>query len=70
MLGYSSGHYRRARPEVLWGVAERALALVASEEVRVRIAGSFSLRDAAAAHDLLESRATLGKLLLAPLEDL
>ena len=66
VIGYSSGGYRRARPEVLREVAEKGLALLASKEVEVLLGERFKLEDASAAHDWVESRRSVGKVLLEP----
>jgi len=66
VFGYSSGHYRKHRPEGVRHAAERALAHVAAGELRVEVTRVFGLDEAAEAHRLLESRASTGKLLLQP----
>jgi len=66
ILGYSSGHYRRHRPEGVRLAAERALAHLAAGELVVDVTGIFPLEAAAEAHRRLESRTTTGKLLLEP----
>ena len=64
VIGYSSGGYRKARPEVLREVAERGLRLLASGEVEILLGERFKLKDAAAAHEFVESRQSVGKVLL------
>ena len=66
LFGYSSGHYRKHRPEAVRHAAERALAHVAAGELRVDVTRVFPFAEAAEAHRLLESRASTGKLLLEP----
>ncbi|MFO7545750.1 MAG: zinc-binding dehydrogenase [Trueperaceae bacterium] len=66
VVGYSSGHYRKHRPEGVRLAAERALAHVAAGELQVEVTRTFPLAAAAEAHRLIESRASTGKLLLAP----
>lgn len=66
VFGYSSGHYRKHRPEGVRRAAERALAHVAAGELRVEVTRLFGLDEAADAHRLLESRTSTGKLLLRP----
>ena len=61
----SLAHYIATREELLRRSGE-LLAAIAAGEIRVRIDRELPLREAAAAHRLLESRATKGKLLLAP----
>lgn len=66
VFGYSSGHYRKHRPEGVRHAAERALAHLAAGELRVEVTRVFPFAEAAEAHRLLESRASTGKLLLQP----
>ena len=66
VFGYSSGHYRKHRPEGVRQAAERALAHVAAGELRVEVSRVFGFAQASEAHRLLESRASTGKLLLEP----
>ncbi|MPY68011.1 zinc-binding dehydrogenase [Deinococcus sp. SDU3-2] len=70
VVGYSSGHLRRTRPAAVGELARQGLELLASGTVRLQIGARFALPDAAAAHDLMESRASQGKVLLALPEDL
>jgi NADPH2:quinone reductase len=64
VIGYSSGSYRKLRPEALRPAADASLQLVADGKVHVVIGARFPLRDAAEAHRLVESRAGHGKVLL------
>ena len=64
VIGYSSGSYRKLRPEALRPAAEASLRLVAENKVHVVIGARFPLREAAEAHRLVESRAGHGKVLL------
>ncbi len=66
VIGYSSGGYRKSRPEVLRGVARKGLELLSSRNVNILIGERFKLEDAAAAHDWVESRRSVGKVLLEP----
>lgn len=66
VVGYSSGHYRKNRPDGVRLAAERALAHVAAGELTVEVTRTFPLAEAAEAHRLIESRASTGKLLLVP----
>jgi NADPH2:quinone reductase len=66
LVGYSTGGYRAARPEALRPGVEGAFALVASGAVSVLIGARYALRDAADAQRHVESRASHGKVLLAP----
>jgi NADPH2:quinone reductase len=64
VIGYSSGSYRKLRPEALRPAAEASLRLVAEGKVHVVVGARFPLREAADAHRLVESRAGHGKVLL------
>jgi NADPH2:quinone reductase len=64
VIGYSSGSYRKLRPNALRPAADASLQLVAEGKVHVLVGARFALRDAADAHRLIESRASRGKVLL------
>jgi NADPH:quinone reductase len=66
VLGYSSGHYRRNRPAALRPAAEAAFKLVSAGKVRIIEGGRFPLKDAARAHELVQSRASSGRVFLTP----
>jgi NADPH2:quinone reductase len=66
VLGYSSGHYRRNRPLALAPAVEGAFKLVAAGKVRILEGGRFALKDAAKAHELVQSRASSGRVFLTP----
>ena len=66
VLGYSSGHYRRNRPGQLQPAVDAAFALVAAGKVRILEGGRFALKDAGQAHQLVESRASTGRVFLGP----
>jgi NADPH2:quinone reductase len=59
------GHYTQDRAELLLR-ADELFAAVARDELRVRIAQTFPLAQARAAHEALEGRRTTGKVLLIP----
>lgn len=59
------GHYIATREEYEWR-ARDLFQWLAAGTLRVRIDKTFALRDAAAAHRHLESRAAMGKILLRP----
>jgi NADPH:quinone reductase len=61
----SLGHYTADRKELLWRAGE-VFSWIAAGKLRLRIDRELPLRDAAEAHRLLESRRTIGKLLLKP----
>lgn len=66
VLGYSSGHYRRNRPLALAPAVEAAFKLVSAGKVRILEGGRFALKDAAKAHELVQSRASSGRVFLTP----
>jgi len=61
----SLAHYIVTRDELLWRAGE-LLTAITSGALRLRIDRELALRDAGEAHRLLESRATVGKVLLVP----
>lgn len=66
LRGYSSGHYRKVRPEALRPVAETVLAHFRSGALRTVIGATLPLGEAAQAHRMMESRASHGKIVLVP----
>jgi len=60
----SLGHYLLNREELLWRAGD-VLQWIDQGKLKLRIGGVYPLSDAAAAHRDLESRRTMGKLLLA-----
>lgn len=64
VIGYSSGHYRRARPQALRSSVEAVLGYLLRGELELQIAARFPLAQAAQAHRLVESGASMGKVLL------
>ena len=66
VVGYSSGHYRRYRPDALRPAAEAVLGMLADGRLRLVVGARFPLAEAARAHELIESRASIGKILLLP----
>ncbi|MCS7067478.1 MAG: quinone oxidoreductase [Meiothermus sp.] len=66
VVGYSSGHYRRSRPELLRPTVEAVFALLRTGKIRLEIGARFKLEEAPRAHVLMESRQSVGKILLYP----
>lgn len=64
VVGYSSGHHRQGRPEVIRQAADRVFGLVAAGQVRVHVGATLPLRDAAQAQTLVEQGQVLGRVLL------
>jgi NADPH2:quinone reductase len=66
VIGYSSGGYRKGRPEGLIPAVQASFTLAAQATVKVMVGARFSLRDAAKAQDFVESRQSVGRVLLVP----
>ncbi len=66
VIGYSSGHYRRSRPEALRPTVEAVFEMLRSGQVSLEIGARFRLEEASQAHALMESRQSMGKILLYP----
>jgi NADPH2:quinone reductase len=66
VVGYSTGHYRRWRPERLQVAAGAVLDLLASGRLGLLVGARFPLEQAEAAQRLLESGSSTGKILLVP----
>jgi NADPH2:quinone reductase len=66
VIGYTSGGYRRRRPEALVPAVQASFAMAAQGLVKVVVGARFPLRDAAKAQDFVESRQSVGKVLLIP----
>lgn len=63
-IGYSTGGYRHARPDVLRPAGEAMLGYLCAKELKMVIGAKFSLREANAALDLVESRKSTGRVVL------
>ncbi|MBT2582656.1 zinc-binding dehydrogenase [Planococcus sp. ISL-109] len=66
VLGYSTGTYRKHRPEFLREAHEAISDLLEQQQLTVAITGRYPLAEAAQAHVLMESRKSTGKLVLIP----
>lgn len=66
VIGYSTGTYRKNRPEFLKEGAEKIIDYLMKDQLKIVISKSFALEDAAEAHAHIESRASIGKILLIP----
>lgn len=64
--GFSFGRLRRTNPKGARQIMEQALPYVTSGQIRFNNVTEYSLYDVAKAHQDLESRATIGKLILIP----
>lgn len=66
VLGYSSGSFRRSRPAHLRPAAEAVLEFVREGKLQFLVGARYPLSEAAQAHRLIESRGSVGKILLLP----
>ena len=66
VIGYSSGGYREVHSEALREVAQKGLGLLASGGVEILLGKRFKLEEVTAAHRWVESRRSVGKVLLEP----
>lgn len=66
VIGYSSGHYRRSRPELLRPTVEAVFELLKAGKIRLEIGARFKMEEAPKAHALMEHRQSMGKILLYP----
>jgi len=64
VIGYSSGHHRQSRPEIIRQAAQQALRLAVTGHVRVHVGAEFALQDAERAHTVVETGAVSGRVLL------
>ncbi|GMA48820.1 quinone oxidoreductase [Alicyclobacillus contaminans] len=64
VLGFSWGTTRRERPHLLHTTAEHILRYLASGRLKMKIGKQFALEQAAEAHRWVESRQSVGKVLL------
>ncbi|MFD2446917.1 zinc-binding alcohol dehydrogenase family protein [Bacillus sp. CGMCC 1.16607] len=64
VLGFSLGTTRKERPHLLQETAKQVLQLLADGHLHIKIGHHFPLQDAVSAHKLIESRQSVGKVLL------
>ncbi|MBT2688677.1 NADPH:quinone oxidoreductase family protein [Bacillus sp. ISL-47] len=64
VLGYSLGTTRKKRPETLRETANQVMEYLKNGKLNVKIGHTFPLKEAAAAHQLIESRLSTGKIIL------
>jgi len=64
IIGFSFGSMRKLQPEAVPGIMAEVIALVAEGRINMILGKRFPLREAAAAHQFMESRQSTGKILL------
>ncbi|TWT16145.1 NADPH:quinone oxidoreductase family protein [Planomicrobium sp. CPCC 101079] len=66
VLGYSTGTYRKLRPDFLQESADKVTDLLLQAKLKILISKRYPLAEAAQAHSHIESRKSIGKILLIP----
>lgn len=66
VIGYSTGTYRKHRPEFLHEAAEKITELMVLGKLEIVISKRYALGEAAEAHAHIESRQSFGKVMLIP----
>lgn len=66
ILGSSFGHYRRSRPAVVQESMERVIEFLDAGKIDVFVDRCLRLSEASQAHQMLEKRQALGKIVLVP----
>jgi NADPH:quinone reductase len=64
LLGFSFGTVRKKRPHLVKYSAEKVIGLLENGQLSMKIGKTFSLAEAAEAHTLIESRQSMGKIVL------
>jgi len=64
VLGFSLGTTRKERPYLLGDTANHVLDYLAKNQLKIKIGNQFKLEEASAAHRIVESRQSVGKVLL------
>ncbi|WP_019413679.1 quinone oxidoreductase [Paenisporosarcina sp. TG20] len=66
VIGYSTGTYRKLRPEFLKESADNLIELMLQKKLTIHISKRYTLAQASDAHAHIESRQSIGKVLLIP----
>ncbi len=66
VLGFSIATTIKQRPEMLKETADQVLPLIRDEKIKLVVSAVYPLVDAQKAHELIESRKSVGKILLKP----
>jgi NADPH:quinone reductase len=64
VLGFSFGTTRKMRPHLLKPTADQVISLIADGKLKIKIGKQFSLEEAKQAHEWVESRKSIGKVIL------
>ena len=66
IIGSSFGHYRKYRPDIVRETMSLVIQMLVDQQIAMPVDTCFSLRQASRAHELLEDRKALGKVVLVP----
>lgn len=66
IVGFSFGHYRRFRPELVKNTMELVIKFLENDQLKPIIGKEYPLSEAAEAHRFVESRRSIGKVLITP----
>ncbi len=66
IIGSSFGHYRKYRPDIVRETMAAVIQMLVDQQIDMPVDTCFSLRQAPRAHELLEDRKALGKVVLVP----
>ena len=64
LIGFSFGHYRRFRPEIVAKTMTKVINLLENNQIEILLSKSFPLKEASQAHRYIEERRSLGKVIL------
>ena len=70
VIGFSFGHCRKFKPELARNTMNKVIELLKSSRIEVTVAKCFPMQQASAAHDFIESRKAIGKVVLFTDEDI
>lgn len=66
IIGFSFGHYRRHRPQAIRSTMTTVIEMLENNKIEMVIDSVFPLKKAAEAHQYIEERRAVGKILLVP----
>jgi NADPH2:quinone reductase len=66
VMGFSFGMYRKLKPEKVREIAIKVISYMEEDVISMKVTKKFHLKEAAAAHEWIESRQSVGKVLLIP----
>ncbi len=66
VIGFSFGKYRSLRPDKVREIAKQVISYMENDLISIVVTKKFPLKEAPAAHEWIESRNSIGKVLLIP----